>query len=128
MVKTYSNTHNPKSLEKLKNKEVECIYCGKRFKNQQALNWHLASCPKRALLQDFVFDDKVFHVWLNPRKDHLKALRRIEQEIKDPQIFIGAMKYLVLYGIVTEYKIETIKEGLKIKPPRKIKGEGVAES
>lgn len=100
----------PKTIAKRKRKdlikqECTCIYCERVFPNKNALHWHLAHCKLRAVLRVFEVEGHVFYVYLNPRKDYLKALIRLQEEIKDAKEFLGALHYLQFYGIVRPGKV-----------------------
>lgn len=86
-----------------------CIYCEKTFPTRIGLNWHLPHCTKRAVLRIFLVDGIVYYVWLNPRKDHMAALIRMQDEIKDAKEFLGALHYLERFGIVHRYLKETVE-------------------
>ncbi len=93
----------------LNEQQYTCIYCGKAFATKNGLNWHLPHCKKRAVLRVFEVEGIVFYVWLNPRKDHMAALLRMRDEIRDAKEFLGAVHYLERYGIVQRHHKETVE-------------------
>lgn len=84
----------------LNQQETTCMYCGRVFSTKNAFYWHLPYCKKRRVLRVFEVDGFVFYVYLNPRKDYMKALVRMQDEIKDARKFMGALQFLVFYGVV----------------------------
>lgn len=88
-------------------KEFTCIYCERKFPSKRSLNWHLPHCKKRAVLRTFAVGNTTFHVWLNPRKDHMKALLWMQQDYAhNPILFAGAILYLQRFGIVHKFVTE----------------------
>ena len=96
MPKTFAKTDR----KAINRKEYTCIYCGRVFPSKYSLNWHLPHCKKRRVLRVFEVDGVVFYVYLNPRKDYMKALVRMQDEVKDAKKFMGALQLLVFHGIV----------------------------
>lgn len=84
----------------LNQQESTCMYCGRVFSTRNALYWHLPYCKKRRVLRVFEVEGIVFYVYLNPRKDYMKGLVRMQDEIKDAKKFMGALQFLVFYGVV----------------------------
>ena len=107
---TVPNVLDPSVISNMNSKQdlFECMHCKKLFKSKQSLNLHLANCPKRAVLRDFVVGDRIFHVWLNPRKDVVATLIRLSRHTKPDivaKVFVGALEYLSMYGNVKYYTV-----------------------
>ena len=98
-------TFAKRSRKPLNEQECTCIYCERVFANKNALYWHLPHCKLRSVLRVYEVEGVVFYVYLNPRKDHQKALIRLQQEVKDAKEFLGALHYLQFYGIVRPGKV-----------------------
>lgn len=123
---TFGNTLDPTVITKqnAKKEQFVCMHCNKAFNSKQSLNLHLASCRKRAVLRDFVIENKIFHVWMNPRKDIISALIRIrDNEPKDIvlRIFVGSLTFLTYYGYVHYYIVTPFELG--VTPVKPIKEE-----
>jgi hypothetical protein len=64
------------------------------------------------VLRIFATGGIVFYAWLNPRKDVMKALRRMETEVKDAKEFLGALRLLQFYGYVQRHHKETLEQAI----------------
>ena len=102
MPKTFAKTDR----KAINRKEYTCIYCGRVFPSKYSLNWHLPHCKKRRVLRVFEVDGVVFYVYLNPRKDYMKALVRMQDEVKNAKKFMGALQFLVFHNIVMPNPIQ----------------------
>lgn len=100
------------SRKSLSEQESTCIYCKRVFKNRNSLYRHLAHCKLRSVLRVYEVEGMVFYVYMNTRKDHQKALIRMQQERGNAKEFLGALHYLVYYGIVQKDRIfmETVEQ------------------
>ena len=102
--------HLPKCLPMVKPSNIEgeftCIYCGRKFKKQNALRIHLGTCKKRALRRDFKIGHRTFYVYMNPRKDIYNPLKEHAKSCQEkPILFIGALDYLKQSGWITKYLV-----------------------
>lgn len=121
---TFPNLLDPNIITNHNKKQdtFECIHCNKAFGSKASLNLHLASCKRRAVLRDFVVADRVFHVWMNPRKDLVSALIRIrDNEPEDIvlRLFVGSLTFLTYYGYVHFYLVRAYTPGVTIVKPIK---------
>jgi hypothetical protein len=112
---------------------ARCPYCGRWFKNKQAVRAHLKHCPlKKGLAQPKRFSNKIevrefdfmgCHWFIKGKKGFMDILSKINNELKGKghnvearrARLIGVLYALYELGIIIEFSVKPIKQ-IKQKP------------